>query len=239
MIFAASIALTKDALYEWKHLCRHKNVPQTWKDFKMHFRDAYIPAYCVDHLLTTLEKLKQGSRTMKQYYHDFKICIMFGHLDECMEDVMSKFMRGLNSEIQTCLINESYSHISHLFLLAHKAEKEEIVEPAADLPFSQCNLLAEPCDKEELCDSSYLTSRPQLELQHSLFPPLSITFCRRMGTIPLSALSNLSNYTRYQSAKRMTVQHQPHRSRVSEAPLSVLRSLHVSMIMLHFYLQYN
>jgi hypothetical protein len=49
---------------------------------------------------------------------------MFGHLDECMEDVMSRFMRGLNSEIQTCLINESYSHISHLFLLARKAENQ-------------------------------------------------------------------------------------------------------------------
>jgi hypothetical protein len=44
MIFAASNALTKDALYEWKYLCRHNNIPQTWKDFKMHFRDVYIPA---------------------------------------------------------------------------------------------------------------------------------------------------------------------------------------------------
>jgi hypothetical protein len=42
MVFAASNALTKDALYEWKHLCRHDIVLQTWKDFKMHFRGVYI-----------------------------------------------------------------------------------------------------------------------------------------------------------------------------------------------------
>ena len=83
-------------------LARHNKVPQTWHDFKFHFRDAYIPSYYVDHLLNKLEKLKQGSKIVKIYLHDFKICIMFGGLDECMEDVMSRFMKGLNSEIRTC-----------------------------------------------------------------------------------------------------------------------------------------
>ena len=49
---------------------------------------------------------------------------MFGGLDECMEDVMSRFMRGLNSEIQTLLISISYSHIGQLFCLALNAKKE-------------------------------------------------------------------------------------------------------------------
>ena len=60
---------------------------------------------------------------MKQYYHDFKICIMFSGLDECMEDVMSRFMRGLNSKIQTLLISNSYSYIGQLFCLALNAER--------------------------------------------------------------------------------------------------------------------
>ena len=90
----------------------------------MHFRDAYIPTYYVDHLLTKLQKLKQGSRIVKQYYHDFKICVLFGGFDECLEETMSRFMRGLNSEIQTLLLKEKSSHISHLFLLACTAENE-------------------------------------------------------------------------------------------------------------------
>jgi hypothetical protein len=83
----------------------------------MHFRDFYITAYYIDCLPTKLDNLKQGSRIVKEYYHVFKICIMFGGLDECMEDVMSRFMRGLNSEIQTLIIGKSYSYIGQLFCL--------------------------------------------------------------------------------------------------------------------------
>jgi hypothetical protein len=61
---------------------------------------------------------------VKQYYHDFKVCIQFGGLDVCIEDVMSRFMRGLNSEIRTMLILESCNHISYLFCLARKAENQ-------------------------------------------------------------------------------------------------------------------
>jgi hypothetical protein len=49
---------------------------------------------------------------------------MFAGLDECMEDVMTRFMKGLNSEIQILVMHDVYGHISHLFLLACKAEKE-------------------------------------------------------------------------------------------------------------------
>ena len=58
MILAAASALTEHAFVKWKSICRHNNIPQTWTDFKMHFRDAYIPADYVDHLLTKLQKLK-------------------------------------------------------------------------------------------------------------------------------------------------------------------------------------
>src|SRR5579859_1590302 len=124
MILAVASALTKHALGERKHICRHNKVPQSWQGFKFLLRDIYIPAYYVDHLRAKLENLKQGSKTMKEYYHDFKICLMFGGLNECMEDVMSRFMRGLNSEIQTLLKCASYSHICHLFNIAHNAEKQ-------------------------------------------------------------------------------------------------------------------
>jgi hypothetical protein len=124
MIFAASSALTKYALDEWKHICRHNKIPQSWHGFKVHFRDIYIPSYYADDLLAKLAKLEQGSRTVKAYCHVFNICRLFGGLDACMADVMTMFLNGLNSEIRTTLIHETYSHISHLFLLASIAEKQ-------------------------------------------------------------------------------------------------------------------
>jgi hypothetical protein len=54
---------------------------------------------------------------VNEYYHEFKICVLFDDLDEFKKDVMSRFMKRLNSEIRTMLIHETYSHIGHLFLL--------------------------------------------------------------------------------------------------------------------------
>jgi hypothetical protein len=128
---------------------------------------------------------------MNEYYYEFKICVLFCGLDECMKDVISRFMKGLNSEIQTMLIHETYSHIGHLFLLARIAEKQillsrntcmmnvthdyqisstphanqehKIVEHTAELPLSQGGSLVDPCDKEELCDISLFTTSSQLD----------------------------------------------------------------------------
>jgi hypothetical protein len=123
-IYIASNVLTEHALMEWKYICRNNKVPQYWEDFKLHFRDAFIPANYADHLLSKLDTSKKGARTVKDYYYDFKICTMFARLDECMEDVMTRFMKGLNFEIQSIVMHEAYKHISHLFLLACKAENE-------------------------------------------------------------------------------------------------------------------
>jgi hypothetical protein len=66
----------------------------------------------------------RGSSTVNEYYHEFKICVLFGGLEECKKDVMSRIMNGLNSQIQTMLIHETYSYIDHMFLLARIAEKQ-------------------------------------------------------------------------------------------------------------------
>jgi hypothetical protein len=84
--------LTEYALFEWKHICWHNNIPQYWNDFKLLFREAFIPAYYVDHLLAKLDNLK-GSSTVNKYYHEFNIFVLFGGLDECKKDVMSKHER--------------------------------------------------------------------------------------------------------------------------------------------------
>jgi hypothetical protein len=51
-------------LLEWKHICRYNNIPQYWRDLKLLFREAFIHAYYVDHLLAKLDNLKQGSSTV-------------------------------------------------------------------------------------------------------------------------------------------------------------------------------
>jgi len=49
------------------------------------------------------------------------------------------------------------------------------VESIAELPLSQVDLLAVPCDKEELCDNASLISMPQLVNEHAI--PVVNTNC--------------------------------------------------------------
>jgi hypothetical protein len=49
----------------------------------------------------------------------------------------------------------------------HANQEHKIVEHTAELPLSQGALLVDPCDKEELCDISSLTT-PQLDGEHTL-----------------------------------------------------------------------
>jgi hypothetical protein len=71
-IYIASNVLTKDALMEWKHICRHNKVPQSWEEFKLHFRDAFIPVYYADHLLSKLGTLKHSARNVKHSARNVK-----------------------------------------------------------------------------------------------------------------------------------------------------------------------
>ena len=58
MVMCASSVLVKNASCDWKHLCRHKKIPQSWKDLKRYMRDVYVPMYYADILLNKLQSLK-------------------------------------------------------------------------------------------------------------------------------------------------------------------------------------
>jgi hypothetical protein len=226
-------------------------------------RKIFVFSYYRRAFLEKFEHLKQGDKTVREYFHDFKICITYSDLQESNENTMTRFFRGLNSNIQAGLINVTYNHIGNLFMLACSVEsnilinprekqsmlvppitdilqgaqnihheeksnmlemsspsltKEEektdaptlseegikgklngagitqgecasdeshlstihanleqiLVETTSDLPLSQVDLLAVPCDKEELCDNASLISLPQLVNEHAIS---SVSLC--------------------------------------------------------------
>jgi hypothetical protein len=58
MIYIASNVLSEYALLEWKPICRHNKIPQSWEGFKLLFRETFIPTYYADHFLVKLDNLK-------------------------------------------------------------------------------------------------------------------------------------------------------------------------------------
>ena len=251
MIKAASNKCTGSASFWWHTV---GNKLETWDECKILMRKRFVFSYYRRALLEKWEHLKQGDKTVREYFHDFKICITYSGLQESNENTMTRFFRGLNFNIQAGLVNVTYNHIGQLFMLAciverkilenpmeqqdmlvppitdvlqevqkslqnekndmfemslpslaneekadaatlseessqgklngaernegeysqgelhlstfHAIVEQPLVESIAELPLSQVDLLAVPCDKEELCDNVSLISMPQPVNEH-------------------------------------------------------------------------
>ena len=123
-IRAASSVFVEDAILWWKYLNRHGRVPQTWKALKKLLRDEFVPKYHADYLLARLQRLNQGSRTVREYYHELKTRMLRCGLEEHAEVTENRFLSGLNQEIQDLLVHKEYNSLSHLFILACKVERQ-------------------------------------------------------------------------------------------------------------------
>ncbi len=84
-IMCASSVLINQVSNDWRHLCRHNKIPQSWKDMKRYMRDVYIPMYYADILFKKLQCLKQDAKTITSYYNDMHACLLCCGLDECEE----------------------------------------------------------------------------------------------------------------------------------------------------------
>jgi hypothetical protein len=126
MIKAAINKCTGSASFWW-YTIGHKL--ETWDECKTMMRKNFVFSYYKRTLLEKLEHLKQGDKTVREYFHDFKICITYSDLQESNENTMTRFFRGLNSNIQAGLVNVTYNHIGQLFMLACNVERKILDNP--------------------------------------------------------------------------------------------------------------
>jgi hypothetical protein len=117
-VIVASSVLINYALTEWKHLCRFRKAPQSWKDVKRHFIDVFVPEYYSEILFTKLQSLKQENKFVAQYLDKLNFCLLHCGLEETGELLEHRFLQGLNGEFRTfLLINITTLLMSCLILL--------------------------------------------------------------------------------------------------------------------------
>nr|ABA97526.1 retrotransposon, putative, centromere-specific [Oryza sativa Japonica Group] len=126
MIKAASNKCTGSASFWWHTV---GNKLETWDECKILMRKRFVFSYYRRALLEKWEHLKQGDKTVREYFHDFKICITYSGLQESNENTMTRFFRGLNFNIQAGLVNVTYNHIGQLFMLACIVERKILENP--------------------------------------------------------------------------------------------------------------
>jgi hypothetical protein len=84
----------------------------------------FVPSYYARDLLHKLQQLRQGSKSVEEYYQELHMGMLRCGLEENEDGAMARFMGGLNREIQDILAYKEYNFVNRLFHLACNAEQE-------------------------------------------------------------------------------------------------------------------
>ena len=85
-------------------------------------RARFMPTYYNRDLLKKLQQLKQGAKSVEEYYKQMEIAMIRADVMEDDEKAMARLLNGLNHPIKKIADFEPYSN---LIELVHQATKEE------------------------------------------------------------------------------------------------------------------
>ena len=122
---AATSEFTDFASVWWSEYHRkNPNNTPTWDALKRVMRARFVPSYYARDLLHKLQQLRQGSKSVEEYYQELQMGMLRCGLEENEDGAIARFMGGLNREIQDILAYKEYNSVNRLFHLACKAERE-------------------------------------------------------------------------------------------------------------------
>ena len=87
-------------------------------------RQRYVSSYYARDKLNELQRLKQGSNSVEDYYQELQTRLVRCGLVETEDAMMARCLGGLNHDIQDILDYKEYNSITRLFHFACKAERE-------------------------------------------------------------------------------------------------------------------
>ena len=100
------------------------NMPQTWDALKRVMRVRFVPSYYARDLLHKLQQLRQGTKSVEEYYQELQMGMLHCQIEEGEEPAIARFVGGLNREIQDIVEYKDYNSITKCFHIACKAERE-------------------------------------------------------------------------------------------------------------------
>jgi hypothetical protein len=104
---------------------KHPNdIPQTGIALRLVMRARFVPSYYARDLINKLQQLKQGAKSVEEYYEELQIGMLCCSLEERDAAAMAQFVAGLNYEIQDILEYKDYANITRLFHFTCKDERE-------------------------------------------------------------------------------------------------------------------
>ena len=96
----------------------------TWAQMKDVMRACFVPTYYNRDLFKKLQLLKQGTKSVEEYYKEMEIAMIRANVTEDDEQTMARFLNGLNHPIKKIADFQPYSNLIELVHQSTKAERQ-------------------------------------------------------------------------------------------------------------------
>ena len=97
---------------------------ETWEEMKRVMRKRFVSTYYCRELYNKLQNLKQGNRSVKEYYKEMKVAMNRANIEEDREATMARFLVGLNRQIQNVVELQHYIDLEDMVHMAIKIENQ-------------------------------------------------------------------------------------------------------------------
>jgi hypothetical protein len=124
----AAIEFTDYAIVWWDQLLinrRNREPPiDTWEEMKMLMRKRFVPSHYYRGLYQKLQNLRQGSKSVDDYYKEMEVAMIRANVEEDWEATMARFLHGLNHEIAYVIEMQHYVELTDMVHQAIKVEEQ-------------------------------------------------------------------------------------------------------------------
>ncbi|KAK1561505.1 hypothetical protein QYE76_007581 [Lolium multiflorum] len=96
----------------------------TWEDMKEEMEARFVPKHYKTDLFNKLQKLKQGTKTVEEFFKEMELTMMRANIQESENQTIARFFNGLNYPIKRVVEFQQYSNMVELVHQASKAERQ-------------------------------------------------------------------------------------------------------------------
>ncbi|PKI70252.1 hypothetical protein CRG98_009329 [Punica granatum] len=125
----AAVEFTDYAIVWWDKLVKqrrrnHERPIDTWDEMKVVMRRRFVPSYYYRDLHLKLQSLRQGTKSVEDYYKEMEIALIRVNIEDDEEATMARFFCGLNREIANVVELRHYVEIEEMVSMAIKVERQ-------------------------------------------------------------------------------------------------------------------
>src|SRR6187399_1953819 len=128
-IAMASLEFQDYVLIWWEQIIERREAKgeppiTTWAQMKEVMRARFVPTHYNRDLFKKLQLLKQGTKSVEEYYKEMEIAMIRANITEDEEQTMARFLNGLNYPIKKIADFQPYTTLLELVHQPTKAERQ-------------------------------------------------------------------------------------------------------------------